>query len=351
MHVPRLVIRRWALALATIALAISHTPCLAVTIDWVTVGDPGNTADDTGYGAVADPFRIGKYEVTIGQYTDFLNAVAKSDPYSLYNPSMATDLNIAGISRTGASGSYRYSVMGPSGITPAGASSPGNRPIAYVSWFDSARFANWMQNGQGSGDTETGAYTLNGATSGNAPARNSGAQYYIPTEDQWYKAAYYKGGGRNAGYWDYATQSDSQPWNLIGSSANQANFYTTGYTVTQSSGDTPNQNLLTDVGAFTNSQSAYGTFDQSGNVMEWNDLTGTAGSSRGFRGGGWSAPGLYAWSNIRATHDPSIEILISGFRLASSVDVPEIDPAGMSSVLAFLTGLLGILERRRAKVA
>ena len=47
----------------------------AVTIDWVTVGDPGNTADDTTYGAVADSFQIMKYEFTNQQYTDFLNSV------------------------------------------------------------------------------------------------------------------------------------------------------------------------------------------------------------------------------------------------------------------------------------
>ena len=103
----------------------------AVTIDWVTVGDPGNAADNTVYGAVAKEFRIGKYEVTIQQYTDFLNAVAATDTYSLYNTNMATVLSIAGISRAGSSGSYTYSVIGPSGITPAGASSPGNRPITF----------------------------------------------------------------------------------------------------------------------------------------------------------------------------------------------------------------------------
>ncbi|NBV47376.1 MAG: PEP-CTERM sorting domain-containing protein, partial [Planctomycetia bacterium] len=75
-------------------------PARAVTIDMVTVGNAGNSNDNTtGYGAVAYEYQIGKYDVTIQQYTDFLNAVALSDPYSLYNTSMASDLNIAGISR------------------------------------------------------------------------------------------------------------------------------------------------------------------------------------------------------------------------------------------------------------
>ena len=290
----------------------------AVTIDWVTVGDPGNAADDTGYGAVSDSYRIGTYEVTIAQYADFLNAVAETDPHSLYNPSMASDLSIAGISRSGTSGGYSYSVINNGGPS-------GNRPITYVSWFDAARFANWMQNGQGSGSTETGAYTLSGATSGDAPAVNSGAQFYVPTEDQWYKAAYYKGGSTNAGYWDYATQSDTAPGNTIGSGSNQVNWYAGDYAVTHAADWDENQNYLTDVGAFTNSASTYGTFDQNGNVFEWNDLTAAASSVRGWRGGDWEYGGsFYLRSSERDIEfDPSYETPNIGVRLASPVAVPE----------------------------
>jgi len=174
-----------AAAVFSVVMLATETHATPVTIDWVTVGDPGNAADTTGYGAVAESFRIGKYEVTIQQYTAFLNAVAASDPYSLYSTNMAGDLNIAGISRSGTSGGYSYSVINNGGLS-------GNRPITFVSWFDAARFANWMQNGQGSGSTETGAYTLvGGQTSGTAPAKNPGATFYIPTENEWYKAAFY----------------------------------------------------------------------------------------------------------------------------------------------------------------
>ena len=306
-----------AFVVASLAVLIQIAPAHAVTIDWVTVGDPGNTADTTGYGAVTDSFRIGEYEVTIGQYTDFLNDVAQTDTYSLYNESMASDLNIAGISRAGSSGSYTYSVINNGGLS-------GNRPITYVSWFDAARFANWMHNGQGAGGTETGAYTLvGGQTSGTAPARNPGAQFYIPTENEWYKAAFYKGSGTNAGYWDYATQRDDTPGNTIGGEANQANYYADDYSVTQSASHSDSQNYLTDVGAFSGSVSAYGTFDQSGNVWEWNDLTGVAGSSRGRLGGGWDFVAFALSSSSSFTRDPSDETNMSGFRLASPVPVPE----------------------------
>ncbi|MFM8496759.1 MAG: SUMF1/EgtB/PvdO family nonheme iron enzyme [Planctomycetia bacterium] len=305
-------------ALAATCLAI--TPSHAVTIEWSTiVSSTGNTPDPlTGYGSVDREYRIGKYEVTIGQYTEFLNAVdpGGTNPYSLYNNSMGTDGNIRGILfSSGSASGQKYSPIG----------SP-NRPITFVSWFDAARFANWMQNGQGSGSTETGAYALvGGQTSGAAPARNPGAQFYIPTENEWYKAAYYSPllNSGSGGYYTYATQSHTAPGNTIGDGANQANYYAGDYSVTQSSSFSSSQNYLTDVGAFTNSASYYGTFDQSGNVWEWNDLTGAAGSSRGLRGGVWSSQPLNLSSSYRFPLVPSTGDDYIGFRLASPVAVPE----------------------------
>ena len=305
-----------------------------LTIDTVTVGDAGNAADTTTYGAVAYDFNIGKYEVTIGQYTSFLNAVAATDTYSLYNASMATDLNVAGISRSGASGSYTYAVVNNGGDSS-------NRPITYVSWFDAARFANWMNNGATNGaSTETGAYTLNGATSGVNFTKNAGATWWIPSEDEWYKAAYYKGGGTNAGYWLYPTQSDSAPGNNIGGAANQANYYAGDYAVTQSSTYSDTLNYLTDAGAFSNSDSAYDTFDQGGNVWEWNDAV--IGSSRGLRGGSWNDLDDDLQSSYRDFYDPALEFWSVGFRVAS---VPEPSTA----VLVLMgVGALYLWKRRRA---
>jgi len=327
-----------------------------VTLDMVTVGNPGN-ANDTGgthNGAVAYSYQIGKYDVTIGQYASFLNAADPNgtNPNGIYNSSMATDLNIAGISYTsGASAGSKYAV-----ISNGGNSS--NRPITYVSWFDAARFANWMTNGQGGGDTETGAYTLNGATSGNAVAANPGAAFRLPTNDEWYKAAYYSpnyGGVGVAGYYAYATQSDTDPGNTVGSTANQANYQTdAGFSVTQSTSYFDSQNYLTDVGAFSGSGSFYGTFDQNGNVSQWNDLDGTPGSSRGLRGSDWGNSDPFSLSSSYSYSDnPSSESLNIGFRLASPVPsgVPEIDPNSLGSVLALVLGSLGLLERRRLKAA
>src|SRR3954453_24186180 len=128
---------------ALLLVALVCTTSAAITIETVPVGDAGNPNDPghifypNTYGSVSYLYNIDKYEVTVGHYTAFLNAVAATDTYALYNPSMAADLNIAGIAQSGASGSYTYSVIG----------SP-NHPVTYVSWGDAVRFSNWLHNGK-----------------------------------------------------------------------------------------------------------------------------------------------------------------------------------------------------------
>jgi sulfatase modifying factor 1 len=335
--------------LAVFMLPASMPTARAVTVDMVAVGNRGNAHDTTGFGGVPYEYRIGMHEITIGQYAAFLNAVAATDTYGLYHAGMGTDLKVAGISRLGSPGDYTYSVMWNSG--PAT-----NRPITYVSWFDAARFANWMHNGQPSGSqvvatTETGAYTLNGATTGIAVARNSSAQFFIPNENEWYKAAYYdptlnSGFG---GYHSYATRSNTAPGNAIGPAANQANYFTGVYSVSQTA-ELANRNYLTDVGAFANSSSYYGTFDQSGNAWEWNDIDGLPFTSRGLRGGLWRADATHLTTTARFSNSSSAENYDYGFRLASPVAVPE-----PGTWVIGLTGVgcvgWGAIRRRRGKAA
>jgi len=139
----------------------------AASLEFVTVGDPGNAADTqvmttdgtTGYGSVPYVYQIGKYDVTAGQYTAFLNAVAKTDPYGLYDSGMAKVGSYlqngtygCGIVRSGSSGGYAYTV----------ATAYQNFPVNYVSWGDATRFCNWLQNGQPVGPESDGT-TENGA--------------------------------------------------------------------------------------------------------------------------------------------------------------------------------------------
>ena len=150
--------------------------------------------------------------MTAGQYTEFLNAVAATeDTYGLYNLTMWFSTYGCQIKQSESSGTYSYSV----------AANYANRPVTYVSWGDAARFANWLHNGQPSGaqdnsTTESGAYELNGATSQSglmAISRRSNATWFIPTEDEWYKAAYHKNDGATGNYFDYPTSNDSVPSN------------------------------------------------------------------------------------------------------------------------------------------
>ncbi|MFM8888174.1 MAG: SUMF1/EgtB/PvdO family nonheme iron enzyme [Chthoniobacterales bacterium] len=153
-----------------------------VSVETVAIGNPGNATDGTtGFGAVSNAFKIGKFEVTIGQYTAFLNAVARTNPNSyivnLWNGGMMTNPTVSGIHRTGGGTTpnpYNYASVGNT-----------NQPVAYVSWFDAARFANWLHNGATNGaSTETGAYTLNGATNG-VLSKNVNAIWWIPSENEW----------------------------------------------------------------------------------------------------------------------------------------------------------------------
>jgi sulfatase modifying factor 1 len=290
--------------LASVSLVSSASA--VVNIAYVPVGNAGNAGDNiTGRGSVAYNFQIAKNETTIGQYCEFLNAAAKSDPYALYNTAMASVVTIAGIARSGSAGSYTYSVI------------PGtaNKPINYVSWFNAARFCNWLHNGQGSGSTETGAYPLNGAMSVICN-KNAGATTWIPTQNEWYKAAYYdptKGG--TGGYWQYPTQSDALGGNTIGV-PNSANYYDGDY-VGSGSSDFPTSMALTDVGAYgANSESFYGTNDQGGNVWEWND--GLYVLARGFRGGcfGNHPAELSYLERTFRDEDPSVGGAGLGFRVA-----------------------------------
>jgi hypothetical protein len=161
----------WALGAVAILVGLTALPNVAratlIQIQTVPVGDAGNAADTavmvndgtTGYGAVGYGYRIGTYDVTNAQYTAFLNAqAANSDLYGLYNSRMAGWAadgafgSQGGITRSGAAGNYSYTVN-------AGYA---NKPVVYVSWYDAVRFANWLSNGQGSGDTESGTYAITG---------------------------------------------------------------------------------------------------------------------------------------------------------------------------------------------
>ena len=166
--------KTFSVGLAALACLLAAPARAGITYEMVTVGNAGNAADTKvgantfGFGSVAYDYQIGKYEFTNQQYTDFLNSVAATDTYSLYNTNMGSDA-LGGISRSGTPGSYTYSAK----------TNMGDKPVNYIMWFDAARVSNWLMNGAtSSSSTETGAYTLvGGQTTGPAPAVNPAEAY------------------------------------------------------------------------------------------------------------------------------------------------------------------------------
>jgi formylglycine-generating enzyme required for sulfatase activity len=229
------------------------------------------------------------------------------------------------------------------------------------------RFVNMLHNYEtnGSFSTESGVYKMGNPALGQSPYiaymwdvadqwvnpdgtrdpyRNKDAKYFLPSRDEWYKAAYYKGGSLSAGYWDYATQSDILP--IAGGPSNGSNSANYGWMSGQGAG------TFTDVGSYPNSVSAYGTLDQNGNASEWTEPTINGdiilsqidnGSYLDMYGGNWYLSGAYLrdpFSNSSFGVVNTVRIDQLGFRVASVVPEP------ISLSLVGLSGLV-LLRRKR----
>lgn len=257
-------------------LDFDNPPSVQATVPVGNIGnlsDSKNTVSPSVYGSVDYHYRIGKYEVTNYQYIEFLNSVALDDKHNLYDGSMSAS-KVGGILRSGGPGSYRYSEK----------ENMGNKPVNFVDWFDAARFCNWLHNGRPQGPqddstTESGAYTLNATLSflegdhalhgGNG--RMAEARYWVPSENEWYKAAYhgFKTRPRIQTYYKYPTRSDTVPekaavdaaGNIVSISDNVLNF--------GGGAEIDGVKVPSTVGSGgLGSSTYYGAYDMGGNVAE-----------------------------------------------------------------------------------
>ena len=286
---------------------------LAGEPEWVPVELPGNSPDKkTGLGSVATVFEIMRHEVTSGQYVEFLRAVAsQEDPHGLWVRAMGdhviTDLGQGGIRmdvpqciyRDGMPGNWSYRV----------AEGWENRPVIFVTCFSAMRYANWMHNGRGQagtpqGQTESGAYDM---SKRGEVTREIGAGVWIPSDDEWYKAAYFQpeaAGGPPGDYWRFPMSSMERPEKAdAGSELTRAAVFSRGF-----GGILP-------VGSYPKAKSPWGAQDMGGNVWEWTD-TKFNGSKRVMRGGA----AAHTWQKldkaVRSNASPDRWYPDTGFRLA-----------------------------------
>ncbi|MBX9737016.1 MAG: formylglycine-generating enzyme family protein [Phycisphaerales bacterium] len=311
--------------------------------EFVTVGAPGNAGyeggqfgNNAGAGAVADPFRIARTQVTNGQWVNFANAylphiIARGD-----DP--ARQWGIFGSVFVGYDASQGRYVTSPGAENYA----------ANMSWRMAARYCNWLCNDQRNDAAafENGAYDT--STFGNGPnntftdqiTHNAGARFYIPTRDQWVKAAYFdpnRNGAGQAGYWEYPHASSVAP---------RYDFPENGGESIAGLEGIPLFSWYLPVGSYQNTQSPWGLFDLSGSSRDWNEDTTSRREDRFVSGSGRrdlvaestdSLYGGFPWSTR-----PDELSAISGLRIAALIPGP-----GSSVLLIGCVALVNIKRRRR----
>lgn len=271
----------------------------AFTLEFATIGDSGNAAGG-GYGSVLYDYRLSVQEVS----EDVLQR--------------AVNAGLPGVS---------------------GGAWSGNQPAAFVDWFEAAAFVNFLNTDRGftaaydlSWDGES--WSMNLWTSAQAWQlggenlyRHKDAYYFLPSENEWFKAAYYQGGGTNAGYWDYPTQSDTAPTAVASGVLAGTAVY---------DGQTEPASVFANGGL-----SAYGQRGLGGNVAEWTEsawdgLNNSVSEERAVRGGDWFGGAEQLASSYRDINAPLYESDFIGFRVAS---VPE----ARTTTLLLLAGLTATL--------
>lgn len=314
--IPRMGTRPAALFVAASFAAFTISPQISVqadtfgttgnefTLDFVNIGNTGNAADTTGYGAVPYEYRIGKYEIS-------QNDISRATASGMANVTAGRWL--------------------------------GNQPAVGMDWYEAAAFVNWLNTSTGrqaaynltwNGSAwsmalwnDSDAWTLGGTNL----YRHKDAFYFITSENEWYKAAYYNPDGLN--YFLYPTASNTAPTAVgSGTNANTAVF--------DSVTNVPAQ--VAEAGGL----SAYGTMAQGGNVWEILEtgLDGTNSSSseaRVVRGGSFEILGDRMTSVYRVSTDPA-DFGGFTFRVAS---VPE--PSTYALLAMSAAGALWWARRRR----
>jgi formylglycine-generating enzyme required for sulfatase activity len=284
------------------------------TMDFVTIGNPGNAADTTGspnpVGSVAYSYNIGKYEVSRDQIT-------KANTQGNLNIDMMDMVN--------------WGANGGNGV---------NRPATGLTWNEAAKFVNWLNTNQGfqaaykfdgSGNFQLWSSTDAGYNANNM-FRNSLAKYVIASRDEWYKAAYSSPDGT---WYNFANGRNSSPDAVTSGTADNTAVFGGANTGSRFTAD------IDQAGGV----SPWGTMAQDGNVWEWHEtasdgINNTAGEARELRGG-WAYDAGLSGVNSKIAWQPTSDAVWSGLRVAS---VPE--PSALSLLAIGLSGL-ALIRRRK----
>jgi len=313
---------------AAIANGVENRITYEYGIEFVTIGAPGNaplvtTGRANGRGSVNEEYRIGRFEITTAQWVQFMNAAygrpsSQAIPH-LLPPSGAFWGGQPDPTYTGPGQRWR--------VTPG----QENRPVGNISWRMAAIYCNWLHNNQstdrsaflnGAYDVSTFGY-VQGSIFTDQPTHNPGARFFIPTWDQWLKAAHYdpnRNGNGQGGWWQQPNASDTTlvygpPSNPLAQANAAFNQSTTGVN--------PFSILL---GAYPQTQSPWGLLDVAGGTFEWTEeIYSEFGDPlrRFFDGSAWTAPGVIDLVSQMGSDFPSISQGLFGFRIAAAIPSPS----------------------------
>ena len=291
-----------AISIRVARVSVPTPPVVPVELTFVTIGDEGNAADTTSYGDVSYTYDISEFAITEGQISAY-----NADPIN----------------------STRQITTDNRGT---------NKPATNVSWNKAARYVNWLNIKEGlqpayyfttSGVNDDITLWSSGEAwqlGGENLYRHKDAKYFLPSEDEWYKAAYYKSGGTTAGYWLYPTGSDTAPVGTIGSTNADQAVYNDGIILPSEPANVDQAGGL----------SPYGAMGQGGNTLEWNETAfdgnnDSVGETRTNRGGWWDSSSGWLQSGFsgRTNNNPGNGLSNVGLRVASFV--PPAPPSSNTS--------------------
>jgi len=303
---------------------------------WANISDRNNAAyvgppgGNTGRGSVSYAYRISKLELTTAQWADFLNMALRQ----------GVDLNEPFL---------RPAFWGASKVGGFYVANEPLRPVIGLNWRAGAYYANWLNNGKQESwvSCQSGAYDastfgdLADGTFTDQLTHSPGAKFWIPTLDEWLKAAHYdpnRNGAGQGGWWDYPYQSDVPPIpGAPGVGQTTAGWRPGGFA-----------ELLVPLGAYTTSTSAYGLWDLSGGSTEWlEQAVGFVDGRYLYRRADGSYAGDSAGTAADHFHSSDSGIPYStgffGFRIAGQVP----SPSGTAVLFAGMAGCFGGRGRRR----